>query len=81
MNKVKDPKRTRTSEKRLEHHPFNEFPPLDFQGIDADQLPEVHVEEEEFIDADRRSTELFAPGGSVKPQTTRNVKQNSLCRC
>lgn len=78
MNKVKDPKRTKTSEKRLEHHPFNEFPPLDFQGIDADQLPEVHVEEEEFIDADRRSADLFAPGGSVKPQTTRNVKQNSF---
>lgn len=46
--------------------------------MDTDQLPEVHVEEEEFIETEQRSAHLFTPGGFFKPQTTRNVKHNSF---
>lgn len=38
----------------------------------------MHVEEEEFIEADQRSANFSTPGGFFKPQTTRNVKQNSF---
>lgn len=68
-----------TMEKIHQPNYFNEIPPLDFHGMDMDQLPEVKVEEDDFIDADPgRSTEFFTTGALFKPQTTRNVKHNSF---
>lgn len=78
MNKEKQAKARKTAAKLHDENAFHEIAQLDYQGIETDQLPEVHVEEEEFIEADPRSANFFTPGGLFKPQTTRNVKHNSF---